>query len=350
VVFRPQDRLHIFFQEHPMRKPILAVTIGDPSGAGPEICVKALKGGRYDARAKLVMYGDERVIRKAQAIVGDATPLQLVKAPAEFVDGRLNVLDVRALAGDWQYARVQANCGKAAFEYIHKAVTDAIADVNDGVVTGPINKEALNLAGIHYEGMTEIFADLTKTKDYAMLLTGGPLKVIHVSTHCSMLDACKRVTRARVYRVIKLAHESMLSLGYEKPRIAVAGFNCHAGEGGLFGREEIDQIIPAIEQARAEGIDLYGPLPPDTVFLRMKNGQYDIVVAQYHDQGHIPLKIVDFMGGVNVTVGIPVIRTSVDHGTVFGKAGKGTADETSMHQAVELGIKFALSRIAKKNS
>ena len=330
-----------------MRKPVLAVTIGDPSGAGPEICVKAIKAGRYDSQAKLVLYGDERVIRKAQTIVGDATPIQLVGSPKDFVEGKLNVLDVEALVGEWSYAKVQANCGKAAFEYIHKAVTDAIAEVNDGVVTGPINKEAMNLAGIHYEGMTEIFATLTETKDYAMLLTGGPLKVIHVSTHCSMLDACKRVTKERVYKVIKLAHEAMQNLGYQKPRIAVAGFNCHAGEGGLFGREEIEQIIPAMDQARAEGVELYGPLPPDTVFLRMKNGQYDIVVAQYHDQGHIPLKIVDFMGGVNVTVGIPIIRTSVDHGTVFGKAGKGTADEASMHQAIELGIKFALSRIAK---
>jgi len=202
----------------------------------------------------------------------------------------------------------------------------------------------MNMAGMHYAGMTEVFAELTGTKDYAMMLTGGPLKVIHVSTHLSMREAVERVRKERVLRVIRLADASLLDLGYARRRIAVAGLNPHSGENGLFGTEEAQEVVPAIEAAKGEGLDVAGPVPPDTVFMKAATGMFDIVVAMYHDQGHIPLKLLDFMGGVNVTVGIPVIRTSVDHGTAFDIAGKGTADETSMAKAIELGVQFALNR------
>jgi 4-hydroxythreonine-4-phosphate dehydrogenase len=212
------------------------------------------------------------------------------------------------------------------------------------VVTGPINKESMNTAGMHYAGMTEVFAELTGTKDYSMMLTGGPLKVIHVSTHLSMREAIERVKKERVLRVIHLADAMLRDLGYERRRIAVAGLNPHSSENGLFGLEEEREVIPAIEAAKAEGLDVTGPVPPDTVFMKASTGMFDIVVAMYHDQGHIPLKLLDFMGGVNVTVGIPVIRTSVDHGTAFDIAGKGIADETSMIKAIELAVQFALNR------
>jgi len=177
-----------------------------------------------------------------------------------------------------------------------------------------------------------------------MLLTGGPLKVIHVTTHVSMKEAIERIKKDRVLKVIRLAQKAMRELGISNPRVAVAGLNAHAGENGLFGDEELKEVIPAITEAKKEGIEVTGPVPPDTVFLKAVNGMFDIVVAMYHDQGHIPLKLLDFMGGVNVTVGIPILRTSVDHGTVFGKAGKGTADESSMIKAIELAVQFAKHR------
>ncbi len=327
-----------------MERPILGFTIGDPAGAGPEICIKALNKQEVTDSCRAVLYGDEKIMRRAMGIVPPKMDLHVIGDPSEYRDGVMNLISLDNMPDTWDFAKVQASCGKAAFEFIVRAVEDAKAKKIAGVVTGPINKESMNMAGIHYAGMTEIFADLTDTKDYSMMLTGGPLKVIHVSTHVSMREATERVKKDRVLRVIQLAQEALLDLGYEHPRIAVAGLNPHASENGLFGNEESREVIPAIEEAKKQGLDVTGPVPPDTVFLKAVNGMFDIVVVMYHDQGHIPLKLLDFMGGVNVTVGIPVIRTSVDHGTVFGKAGKGTADETSMLKAIELGVQFALHR------
>ncbi|MCX7787863.1 MAG: 4-hydroxythreonine-4-phosphate dehydrogenase PdxA [Spirochaetes bacterium] len=325
-------------------RPLLGFTIGDPAGAGPEICIKALNKPEITQICRPILYGDEKVIRRAMKIVPPRMELLRIPSPADYQDGYMNLISLDNMPDAWDYGKVQAVCGKAAFEFIVRAVEDAKARKIEGVVTGPINKEAMNAAGIHYSGMTEIFADLTGTKDYAMLLTGGPLKVIHVNTHVSMKEAIERIKKDRVLRVIRLAHQAMRELGIEKPRIAVAGLNAHAGENGLFGDEELKEVIPAIEAARQEGMEVTGPVPPDTVFLKAVNGMFDIVVAMYHDQGHIPLKLLDFMGGVNVTVGIPILRTSVDHGTVFGKAGKGTADESSMIKAIELAVQFAKNR------
>jgi 4-hydroxythreonine-4-phosphate dehydrogenase len=222
----------------------------------------------------------------------------------------------------------------------------------DAVVTGPIHKESLNLGGHRYSGHTEIFADLTNTSDYAMMLADDDFRVTHVSTHVSLRQACDLVTSKRVLTVILLAYNALQKLGITRPKIGVAGLNPHSGEGGLFGTEEIEEIIPAITKAQAMGISVEGPVPPDTLFAKTRGGQYDMAIAMYHDQGHIAMKTAGFsldsrtgqwtaVSGVNVTLGLPIIRVSVDHGTAFGKAGKGTANSRSMIQALELAAKFA---------
>jgi 4-hydroxythreonine-4-phosphate dehydrogenase len=223
------------------------------------------------------------------------------------------------------------------------------------VVTGPINKEAINLAGHHYAGHTEIFADYTHTNNYGMLLSGGGLNVIHVTTHVSMREACDRITTDRVLEVIRLADRALQLMGKTPRRIGVAGCNPHASENGLFGDQEAKGIIPAIEAARAEGLDVTGPAPPDTVFVKALGGVFDVVVAMYHDQGHIPLKLCGFrldqatglftqMSGVNTTIGLPIIRTSVDHGTAYDRAGKNQANEESLVEAIEMAVTFAKNR------
>lgn len=327
-----------------MNTPFIGITIGDPAGSGPEIALKALRHEEVFASCTPVLYGDEYVLRRAMSILGSDTPLHVLSNPKDAREGAVNVVSPGALDEPWEFAKVQGKCGRAAFEYIKRAIEDALGGMLDAVVTGPINKEALHEGGIPYSGHTEIFADLTGTKNYAMLLTGGDIRVIHVSTHIALREACDRVKRERVLSVIRLADEATKGLGVVKPRIAVAGLNPHSGESGLFGNEEINEIIPAIEDARREGIDVAGPVPPDTVFLKIVKGEFDIVVAMYHDQGHIPLKLTDFMGGVNITVGLPIIRTSVDHGTAFGKAGKGTADESSMLAAIRAAVSMARNR------
>lgn len=327
-----------------MNKHIIGITIGDPSGVGPEIVLKALKNESILKDSNIVLFGDKTVIKRVMPIIKCEKELVVIKSVNEYEEGKINLFSLDNMTCNYEFGKVQANCGKAAFEFIEAAIQQALAGNIDAVVTGPLNKDALNSSGIHYSGHTEIFADLTGTKTYAMLLVGGPLRVIHVSTHVSLREACERVKKDRVYEVISLAHEAMRSLGIKKPKIGVAGLNPHSGENGLFGTEEIDEIIPAIELAVEKGMDAAGPIPPDTAFLQCKNGKYDVMVAMYHDQGHIALKMEDFMEGVNITVGLPIIRTSVDHGTAFGKAGKGTADETSMIRAIEMAIKFSINK------
>lgn len=327
-----------------MTKPIIGITIGDPSGVGPEISLKTLRNEEVLTSCTPVLYGDEAVLRRAAPIVGCTEKIVAVGGPGEAKEGQISVVSPGVLTGPYEFAKVQGQCGRAAFAYIERAIADAAAGKIAAVVTGPISKEALHAGGINYSGHTEIFADLTGTKDYAMLLMGGGVRVIHVSTHVALREACDRAKKERVLTVIRLADAAVKALGVPKPRIAVAGLNPHSGENGLFGREEIEEIIPAIETARSEGMDVTGPVPPDTVFVKTLRGESDIVVAMYHDQGHIPLKITDFMGGVNVTVGLPIIRTSVDHGTAYGKAGKGTADESSMVSAVRAAVQFARNR------
>ncbi|KRT34484.1 4-hydroxythreonine-4-phosphate dehydrogenase PdxA [Acetomicrobium hydrogeniformans] len=327
-----------------MDKPVIGITIGDPAGVGPEVTLKAFKNKKLFNICIPVVIGDINVIKKSATIVGYNSEINLIEGTDQCKEGKLNLLSLNNVDFDYRFGSIQPECGRVAFEYIKIGIELALAGNIDAVVTAPIHKEALNLAGFHYSGHTEIFADLTKAKDYAMMLASEPLKVIHVSTHVSLRNACDMVKQERVHKVIKLAYEGIKGLGVQAPRIAVAGLNPHAGETGLFGDEEIKEIIPAVERAKQEGFNVTGPLPPDTIFLHCKEGKYDIAVVMYHDQGHIPLKLLDFMGGVNITVGLPIIRTSVDHGTAFGKAGKGTADETSMIKAIETAVQFAINR------
>jgi len=322
--------------------PILGLTVGDPSGIGPEIVCTATRKIEGTRDCRCIIYADERVIRQSMPCVHETRELNRITDAADYTPGKINYVEVGSIVQDYDFSKVQGHCGKAAYDYVERAILDALAGKLDAVVTGPLNKSALNLGGKHFAGHTEIFAHLTNSKEYAMLLTGGALRVIHVSTHCSLREACDRAKKARILKVIDLANEAAQALaGVDTPRIAVAGLNPHSGEGGLFGREEIDEIIPAIEEARARGMDVTGPVPPDIVYMKAHSGMFDIVVAMYHDQGHIPLKIVDFMGGVNITVGLPVIRTSVDHGTAFGRAGQGRADDSSLIAAIDAAILLA---------
>lgn len=251
--------------------------------------------------------------------------------------------------------RVSAAAGDAAFQYVKKVIQLAMAGEIDGTVTNAFNKEAINLAGHHYSGHTEVYAEFTGTKKYTMMLAHENLRVVHVSTHVSLREACDRVKKDRVLEVIRIAHQACRDLGIEKPCVGVAGLNPHSGENGLFGREEIEEIRPAIEAARAQGIDADGPVPPDTIFSKARGGWYDIVVAMYHDQGHIPLKVVGFVynerekkwdavAGVNITLGLPIVRASVDHGTAFDQAGQGTANERSLQNAIDYGLRLAKSK------
>ena len=334
---------------------LIGITMGDPAGIGAEVTVKALAKILPSDTCDFVVYGDYFPIADAIKFCGLALSVNVIKDFDQIVSNgnTVNLIDSGLIGPNgWKYKTVDALCGKAAYEYINRAIDDAVAGTIDAVVTGPINKESLNLAGIPYPGHTEIFAHRTGVKDYAMLLTSPKLCVSHVSTHVSLAEAVDRVKKERVLHVIRLTAEAMRMLGAENPRIAVAGLNPHASEHGLFGDQEEKEIIPAIEAAKSEGYSVDGPLPPDTVFVRAAGGQYDAVVAMYHDQGHIAVKLSGFsfdkntnsytsLSGVNITIGLPIIRTSVDHGTAFGKAGEGRANEQSMVDAIDCAVRMA---------
>jgi 4-hydroxythreonine-4-phosphate dehydrogenase len=331
----------------PQIRPRIGITMGDGTGAGPEIIVKVLaEKETYDISRPLVI-GDRGIMARAAAIVKTPVTVRAIDRveDAHFVFGTLEVIDLKNLPPDLPFARVDGRAGKAAYEYIERAVGLAMEGKIDAIATAPLNKESLSLGGVSYPGHTEILAALSGTKEVAMMLVSEHLKVIHVCTHVSIRRACDLIKKERILRVIKMADETLRSMGIASPRIAVAGFNPHSGEGGLFGTEELEEIIPAIEEAQKEGLKVSGPVPPDTVFYRAAlKHEFDIVVVMYHDQGHIPIKVLGFEAGVNVTVGLPFIRTSVDHGTVFGKAGKGTADSRSMSEAIRLAAKMAQTR------
>ncbi len=336
----------------------LAVTMGDPAGVGAEIIVKALSNIEIYKRCVPVVIGDYAVLADAL----DFCNLPLVLHEVADVDeaagqiGKIDFINLKLFAkGGWEYKKNQACCGEASLKYITKAIDLAMNRRVAAVVTAPINKKSLKMAGIPYDGHTEIFAEYTGTKNFAMLLASSSLHVIHVSTHCSLRTACERVKKDRVYEVIRLADRGMRELGFDAPRIVVSGLNPHSSEDGLFGDEEKKEITPAIERAQKEGILVEGPEPPDTVFVKCQAGQYDIVVAMYHDQGHIPLKLGGFkydlqrdkyvsVSGINCTIGLPIVRTSVDHGTAFGKAGEGRANEQSMIDAIFAGVEMAKNR------
>ena len=333
----------------------IAITMGDPAGVGPEIIVKALSHVEVYQQCIPIVIGDHAALADAVKFCNLPVELREIsdvsEGKGEF--GNIDFINMNKLQpGGWEYKKNSAKCGEASFQYVVYAIKQALEGKVHAVVTAPINTESNNMAGYHYSGHTEIFAESTGTKDYAMLLASRTLHVIHVSTHCSLREACDRVKKDRVLKVIRLAQLGMQQLGYSKPKIGVSGLNPHCSENGLFGTEEEREIIPAIEEARREGIEVTGPEAPDTVFVKCQAGQYDIVVAMYHDQGHIPLKLSGFkynlqankyesVSGINCTIGLPIVRTSVDHGTAFGKAGEGRANEESMLDAVFAGVKMA---------
>jgi 4-hydroxythreonine-4-phosphate dehydrogenase len=339
-------------------KPLIAITMGDPAGVGPEVVLGALSDRRVRAACWAVVVGDLRVLRQAAHDMNRKPQIRAVAHVSEVREGGYvrHVLDLHnADPASVPPGRVNAKAGKAAAEYIARAVALALSGAVDAIATAPINKEALRLAGVPYPGHTEMLKALCGAGEVAMMLLHENMRVSHVTTHLSVKDACEQITRARVLSVIRLTDEGLKMMGLSRQRIAVAGLNPHAGEGGLFGQEEREAIAPAIAGAQAEGIDAVGPLPPDTVFARHRAGEFDAVVAMLHDHGHIAIKTVGFAAGkegrlrtagVNLTLGLPIIRTSVDHGTAFDIAGKGVADPTSMVEAILLAARMGQARRA----
>ncbi|PYM93783.1 MAG: 4-hydroxythreonine-4-phosphate dehydrogenase PdxA [Candidatus Rokuibacteriota bacterium] len=326
--------------------------MGDPAGVGPEIIARALAEPAVIASSRPVVIGSAAIMKEALGLVGSPLALHVVRgiADSRWEARTLECLDLGNVeAATLPRGEVSAAAGRAAYDYIERAIRLAQAGEIHGIVTAPVNKEALAAAGVRHSGHTEILAELSHTRDYAMLLMGKELRVIHVTTHVALRRVPDLVTRDRVLTTIRLAQRTMEGLGKPRARIAVAGLNPHAGEDGLFGDEEKREIIPAITAARGEGMTVVGPIPADTLFSRARGGEFDIVVAMYHDQGHIPVKTLGFeydesrktwtgLSGVNVTVGLPFLRVSVDHGTAFDRAWKGTANHESMTEAIEVAV------------
>lgn len=324
--------------------PILAITMGDASGIGPEIAVRALAEPETYRLCRPVLIGDGSVLKATLDSMRSDLVLHSIThvTEATFEVGQIDLLDLNNVdLQSLKRAQVDAKAGAAAYEYIVRAIDLALAGTVGAVVTGPIHKDALNQAGYHYPGHTEIFAERTGTQNYAMMLAAGKLRVVLVTIHVALRQAIAQLNEDRIVRAIGLAHEAGLLLGIQQPSIAVPGLNPHAGEGGMFGDEEAKIITPAIEKARLTGYSAQGPFPPDTVFYRAARGQFDFVTPLYHDQGLIPIKLMGFGRGVNVTLGLPIIRTSVDHGTAFGKAWQFRADAGSLIEAIRLAAQMA---------
>lgn len=342
-----------------MMKPIIGITMGDPASIGPEITVKALSDKAVYDRCRPLVVGDAGMLEKVRKLVGHEELIIHGIADvteAKFEYGTIDVIDMKLVdAEKLPIGQVSVEAGEAAFQYVVKVIELANAGKVDATVTNAFNKEAINLAGHHYSGHTEVYADYTGTKNYTMMLAFENVRVVHVSTHVSLREACDRVKKARVLDCIRIANEACIAMGIKEPKVGVAGLNPHSGEHGLFGKEEIEEIIPAIEEAKKEGILAEGPVPPDTIFSKERGGWYDIVVAMYHDQGHIPLKVLGFVynqkeqkwdavSGVNITLGLPIIRVSVDHGTAFDQAGTGQASELSLINSIDYAIMFAKNK------
>ena len=339
-------------------RPIIGITMGDPAGIGPEIIIQSLANPAIYELCKPLVFGDAQVIQNAMKVTGvslDVHPVSSVD-DALYKYGTIDIFDLKNVNKlTFEYGKISAIAGNAAFEAIRKVIDCAMKGEIDATVTAPINKESLNLAGHHFSGHTEIYAHYTHTKKYAMLLADDALRVIHVTTHVPLREACDLLTSERILEVIQLLHNACISFGIEKPKIGVAGLNPHAGDGGLFGTEDRDIIAPAVQQAKKLGYEAEGPIPPDTLFPKAIQGKYDGCVAMYHDQGHIPFKLVGFkwnnqtqsmdsVKGVNITLGLPIIRTSVDHGTAFEIAGKGIASADAMTIAIQYAIRMAINK------
>lgn len=330
-----------------MGRPIVAITMGDAAGIGPEIVAKAMADAELRTKARILVIGDLRRMQLALDVVASPLSINRVAGPAEatFREGSIDVLDIDCIPPDLAWGELSAQAGHGAYLFIEKAVALAMNQEVDAICTGPLNKAALHAAGHKYPGHTELLAALTGTEEVSMMLTAPKMRVIHVTTHIGLIDAIAKIDGDLVYRTIKRGHELLVTSGIENPRIAVCAINPHAGEGGLFGYgEEEEKIQPGIAKARSEGIDAIGPLPADTLFFLAGRGDFDLVVAQYHDQGHGPVKVLGLENGVNITVGLPVVRTSVDHGTAFDIAGKNLADHESLLEALRQAVDLAPAR------
>ena len=328
----------------------LAVTMGDPGGIGPEIIAKAAYQLREEMKAgrlEFIVLGSEKALDAACAQTG----LKRADLP-------LTLIDVGPVDGEIQTGKITAVGGEWAYRAVKKAAEMVLAGEADAIVTAPLSKEALHMAGHHFEGHTELLAHLSDQRDAVMMLAHGPMRVSHVTTHCAIADIPKRVTPTRLRRVIDVTLEALECLGIDKPRIGVAGLNPHSGEGGILGKEEAEVITPVINEYIAKGFEVSGPVPGDTVFIKLRGNHFDAVIAMYHDQGHIPVKLLGFnvdpatgkweaISGVNVTLGLPILRTSVDHGTAFDIAGQGIANADSMVDAAEYALKLLEGRRKK---
>ena len=324
--------------------PHIAVTMGDGAGIGPEVVVRALLDPQVASTTQCVVVGDARRLRAAAGLVGLDAEVVVVErvADAEFTPGRINVIDLDLLPEDLPFGELSPVAGDAAYHYVRVASELAMAGDVQAICTAPLNKEALHAGGHLFPGHTELLAKLTGTEEVSMMLSTPKVKVIHVTTHIGLIDAVERIEPGLVERTIRRGHQALVDAGTPNPVIGVCGINPHAGENGLFGYgEEESKINPGVEAARADGIDVHGALPADTLFFLAGRGDYDLVVAMYHDQGHGPVKVLGLEAGVNVTIGLPVIRTSVDHGTAFDIAGTGIADHRSMIEALRLGAEMA---------
>ena len=320
-----------------MNRPRIGITMGDPAGVGPEVVVKALAHAEVYAQSRPLVIGDRRRLQRACGLTNRDLAVVAIGHPDEgrFVRGTIDCIDLGLVPENLAFGALSPLAGEAAYRYVERAAALALDGAIDAICTAPLNKEALNAAGHRYPGHTELLAELTGTKEVSLMLLAPNLRVIHVTTHIGLLDAVAKIDAGLVDRTIARGRELLLRAGVADPRIAVCGINPHAGEGGLFGRgEEESKIAPAIALCRARGWHVEGPLPADTLFFRALRGDFDLVVAMYHDQGHGPVKAVAFDLGVNVTAGLPVVRTSVDHGTAFDIAGTGKADERSLLEAL----------------
>lgn len=336
-------------------KPILGITMGDPAGIGPEVIVEAFASkeiGEVMEKNRPFVVGDVEVLEDAAKFSGVDVEINAVKSEDripddKFKEGIINVLDLKNVDVDeLKLGEVQEMNGRASIEYVQKAAELAKEEKIHAIVTAPINKQAIKKADHPYPGHTETLANLTglSPDDVTMMLVAGELRVFHTTLHLSLRDAIDSLTREKILESIKITNDGLKSLGIENPKIGVAGLNPHASDGGRFGHEDLEIIKPAVEEAKGQGINAEGPIPADTVFFRAKQGKFDGVLAQYHDQGHIPMKLIGFMEGVNVTIGLPIIRTSVDHGTAFDIAGEGKADCSNIIAAMKVASKMAKSK------
>jgi 4-hydroxythreonine-4-phosphate dehydrogenase len=322
----------------------IGITMGDAAGVGPEIIMKSLGHAELYESCHPLVIGDAGRLREAGRIVHSQSKVNAIEDPADakFTAGTVDCIDLKLIPAHLPWGKLSAVCGDAAYRYIVRAVELATAGKIDAICTAPLNKEALHAGGHNFPGHTELLAHLTGTPEVSMMLSTPKLKVIHVTTHIGLIDAIAKIEPGLVERTITRAHDTLLHAGNKNPRIGVCGINPHAGEHGLFGYgEEESKIEPAIRACRARGWSVEGPLPADTLFFRAMRGDFDIVVAMYHDQGHGPVKVLGIEAGVNITIGLPVVRTSVDHGTAFDIAGTGKAGERSLLVAIEQAVELA---------